>query len=202
MSIDDAARIKSIRGKIAVCAEIYKKQNDEIKQKNATAKRKSEIIDIHRPDEMNPVLSEQDIQAFEDQYNIRIPEGYRLFLKEVGNGGVGGPANTGLFPLGLGKNQRPDLPFPLTDIWEWGIDDNVEPEDSAPAYRYGSISLCSFGGGEHARLIVNGPEYGNVWYISPEGAYYAEGPEATEDSEPTRLDFLHWYEYWLDDFLE
>jgi SMI1 / KNR4 family (SUKH-1) len=36
---------------------------------------------------LNPPLSEQEVLAFEHKYCITLPEGYRRFLLEVGNGG-------------------------------------------------------------------------------------------------------------------
>ena len=36
--------------------------------------------------QMGPVLSEEQISAFEQKHQITLPEGYRRFLLEVGDG--------------------------------------------------------------------------------------------------------------------
>ena len=38
---------------------------------------------------MNPPLSQEQLVAFETHFDIDLPEGYRDFLFEVGNGGAG-----------------------------------------------------------------------------------------------------------------
>ena len=36
--------------------------------------------------QMGPVLSEEEVRAFEEEHQITLPEGYRRFLLEVGDG--------------------------------------------------------------------------------------------------------------------
>lgn len=38
---------------------------------------------------LNPVLSKQEIQLFENAHKVRLPEEYVAFLTEIGNGGAG-----------------------------------------------------------------------------------------------------------------
>ena len=59
---------------------IYKE--DEYKEVIKHIKQKIAEIEI----EMGEVLSEEEISRFEKQCNIRLPEAYRLFLREVGDG--------------------------------------------------------------------------------------------------------------------
>lgn len=38
---------------------------------------------------LNPPASESHLQEFEAKHNLSLPEGYRRFLLQVGNGGAG-----------------------------------------------------------------------------------------------------------------
>ena len=38
---------------------------------------------------LGPTLTEAEIAAFEDKHEIRLPDDYRVFLAEAGNGGLG-----------------------------------------------------------------------------------------------------------------
>jgi hypothetical protein len=67
---------------------------------------------------LNPTLSAADIDAFERRVGIRVPDDYRLFLTEIGNGGYG--PGEGLEPLGscMGREwpaERFRMPFPLEE---------------------------------------------------------------------------------------
>jgi len=76
---------------------------------------------------LNPPLSESEVEAFEKQHQIRLPEDYREFITTVGNGG-GGPW---VYFHGLNKSSKDldketwdekrigDLsePFPFTERW-------------------------------------------------------------------------------------
>ncbi len=67
---------------------------------------------------VNPVADEDDILDFEDAYNCKLPEAYRDFLTQIGNGGAG--PSFGILPLGEDYNGewpdyiKPNLPFPFT----------------------------------------------------------------------------------------
>jgi hypothetical protein len=147
-----------------------------------------------------PPLTERAIVAFEQKRGISLPEGYRRFLLEVGDGGEG-PPHYGLVPLGreLKLPFRPQfmrgwrrlpfvkVPFPFTRgfVWEDGdLSDEVGHEQSV----YGNIFLGTNGCGLNWHVIVTGPARGNVWQ-------FCDGGIAPTD--PKR-GFLEWYEDWLD----
>ncbi len=64
----------------------------------------------------------------------------------------------------------------------------------------GALRISNFGCGVSLNLIVNGKEYGNIWAddrcndqgIYPDPYYKKSG----------RIQFLDWYEYWLNDSLK
>ncbi len=154
---------------------------------------------VERGANLGARLAEEEIAAFQQQHGITLPEAYRLFLLEVGNGGDG-PACCGCVPLGqpaddLSPSQRrawTELanvarPFPFTKPWVWeGGDESDEGDWEHVAY--GSIYLGGDGCSQYWHLIVTGPERGHVWQFCREGIL---------PTVPKR-DFLQWYEDWLD----
>jgi hypothetical protein len=79
---------------------------------------------------LNPPLCETDVQAFEHQHRISLPDDYRQFITRIGNGGAG--PYYGVFPLGqmdgLGESLKPwqeadgfvgvlSEPFLFRDAW-------------------------------------------------------------------------------------
>jgi hypothetical protein len=152
-----------------------------------------------RSSELNAVLTEEQVTAFEAQHLISLPHGYRRFLLEIGNGGIGPPCY-GMYALGtldtetsryrFPKQQdltRVSMVFPFTSYWVW--EDGIEStEGSIEEVRNGSILLGTDGCGMDWHLIVSGPDCGIPWMISGEGI---------QPVCPKR-DFLQWYEDWLD----
>ena len=158
----------------------YKKVIKRIKQKIA----KLEI-------EMGATLSEEEISRFEKQCNIRLPEAYRLFLKEVGDG-----CDEMLdgFPLNrLTDIEIRDLsrPFLLENEWIWESDDrpqSIISEEMETKVYQGELELIDTGCGTSYNLIVTGKCRGEVWNFCDVGV------------QPCceRQDFLGWFELWLD----
>src|SRR5688572_2766418 len=147
---------------------------------------------------LHPVLSVAEIASLEARHSIRLPEEYRRFLRDVGNGGKG-PPGYGLIRLGEGPNSQDaeqvrywrelphvNLSFPFTEHWcpECG----TLPEEGAEnEVSHGSIFLGEDGCGMDWHLILSGRERGHVWML------YGGGCSPTV---PKR-DFLRWYEDWL-----
>ena len=151
------------------------------------------------------------MRAFETRHGIALPEGYRRFVLEIGNGGAG--PFYGLFPLGdhtaaLTGDDTPGVlarPACWCRAWPWtsgrpcarlGLDDDAQ---SADAYRQanaalhgGVMSLGDQGCGILHALVVSGPFAGRVVNLNDE----------VRDHPPLfafEPDFLAWYERWLDE---
>lgn len=100
-----------------------------------------------------PTWDENDLSAFEQQHSIKLPEDYRFFLREAGDGGSG-PYH-GIQTLKSASRGRDlSVPFPYTKST------SVEWPGDEPA---GVLELCNQGCGYYFWLIVNGPAYGTIW---------------------------------------
>jgi len=162
------------------------------KQRLLTIKSKLVEKGVH----LDPPMVPEAVREFEERHHIDLPEEYRLFLLEIGNGGDG-PPKFGLMKLGkVPKNfpyPAPDAlsniskPFPLTRYWIWEGEDEDKPELKEDI-RHGSIVLGDDGCGMYWLLIVTGQERGKVWQLTDTGIQPCAPPR----------DFLSWYEYWLD----
>lgn len=151
--------------------------------------------DTHRY-KLDATLTGAQIEAFEQSQGIKLPDGYRTFLMELGNGGAG--PGYGMLPLGFHPkymtNLPPDLlarPFQHREAWHPQITSAADDEwYCADHWIQGTVHLCHFGCGYYALLVVSGAEYGQIWNddrSSDEGIY----PDPSGD-------FLTWYEDWLD----
>jgi len=155
---------------------------------------------LARRSPMGSCLSEDEIGLFETQHSIKLPDQYRKFLLEVGNGGIGPPFINGLAKLGevasdMHESQKhnwsrlPNIanPFPFTEGWCW---EHQPKSDQGPLEQvdHGSIYLGNDGCGQYWHLIVSGAERGNIWQLTGEGI---------TPTIPKRT-FLQWYSDWLD----
>ncbi len=148
-----------------------------------------------------PPLPEESVSAFESQHGIQLPDDFRRFITEVGNGDIG-PGHWAFLPLGQNPNtdneyhnqywhELPNvrLPFPFTQRCNWDEGETSE-EGTLEQSQNGCLLLRNYAqgdrlcSGEYWVLIVNGPECGNVWFMD----LGTIGPHA-----PKR-DFLSWCE--------
>ncbi|WP_369243621.1 SMI1/KNR4 family protein [Streptomyces sp. R41] len=148
--------------------------------------------------ELGQRRTEAEVRAFEEAHGIRLPESYRSFLTEIGDGGAG-PAH-GLLPLldpvpeehgdewaSVDERRRDRIPgflaapFRFTRHVPIG---RVLDSDSSLA---GTLTLCEIGCATFYRLVVNGPCTGQVWSHDPDWGGFRPGP-----------DFRDWYTAWLD----
>jgi len=173
---------------------------------------------------LNPVLSEDEVSAFEQRHNIHLPEEYRLFITQIGDGGAG--PFYGLLSLynngdGSGEDDL-QTPFPFSAEYPFNLDalfhnlrilynDPNDPNnenailaqfnkkivsESYSKVNRGVTYICHEGCGMYSVLVANGAEYGNVWFVD-----ITNGLGAFPISDPaTRkpVGFFRWYELWLD----
>jgi hypothetical protein len=173
--------------------------------------------------EFNPRLSELKVAEFEGRYGIRLPEAYRHFLLNVGDGGAG--PSYGVFKLGkmdddYGEKEWKEGQFvgSLRDCWPhrqaWNlpeealtIPDGLSDEATEMAMdevneRYwdvslvaGALPICHHGCAYRDWLVVTGPEAGQVW---SDERVDDKGLWPYERADGKRLTFAQWYLDWLD----
>jgi hypothetical protein len=133
-----------------------------------------------------PTLTEEELQYFESEHQIILPHDYRLYLKEIGNGGAG--PDYGLATLQDAALYR-DLskPLLLTKATEHYSEEELVTFDSRDEYP-GILEICHHGCAIYSYLVVNGPTYGTIW-------------EGREDITPTGLNFSTWYRNWAEKWL-
>ncbi|MFJ9939984.1 SMI1/KNR4 family protein [Streptomyces erythrochromogenes] len=133
-----------------------------------------------------PALGYAAVEAWEAANGVTLPEPYRSFVAEVGNGSAPGPRDAGLQPLGQlpacwagGEPRRPDAVFPLEDEWIWEDAESPEDDESAEhdrdaridaVFSHGSIVLCAQDTQAFWLLVTTGPQRGRVWLVADVGA--------------------------------
>ncbi|MDX3798551.1 HEAT repeat domain-containing protein [Streptomyces sp. AK04-3B] len=133
--------------------------------------------------------------AFETRHDVRLPHGYRTFLREVGDGGIG--PDYGLLPLA--RRSAHDIP---TAGQQLGRAFALEPSDSVAAdwARLRDMGNNSYAGThpvvhrgclEMTLLVISGPARGKLLDANL-------GDLAAPPVLHPQPDFLTWYEDWLD----
>lgn len=137
---------------------------------------------------LGALLPEQEILAFEQAAGVTLPEGFRRFLLEIGNGCTWKRERKMLPfpPANAEETARLSLPFPYETEYIWG-DDASEAETNDTMN--GTLELIDIGCCQTFQLIVTGPCSGEVWHFSEMGV------------QPCcqRQDLLGWFEKWLDE---
>ena len=163
---------------------------------------------------LNSPLQESTVEAFEERFEVALPQGYRRFLTTLGNGGAG--PYYGLQPLENGvlidldyprDDQLLDLtkPFPFSAPWNMKYEGDVydevthtafENEYFDPRWCDGVLRVSNYGCGVSLNLVVNGPEYGHIW-VDSRGGDGGIFPDSFF-GQSGRVTFLEWYQLWLD----
>lgn len=148
--------------------------------------------------QFGPLLSEDELLAFESRHQIVLPADYRFFLANFGNGtafhssarsvGVNsGPGpGYGIFPLEESIEEC-DLskPFPLVESLEVQPFAGSECWGDEEAYP-GVLQISTSGCGAYDFLVVSGPAYGTVW-----GSFWVNNFSRTAPS------FEAWFDDWV-----
>ncbi len=173
---------------------------------------------------LHPALTEEAVATFERRWRFSLPDDYRRFLLEIGDGGAG--PYYGVFRLGeeddgFGFREwrylvgDPSKPFKHTDDWNLparvvgakpgpGLAREQEKaawqayhglvEQAYEGLMDGAIPICHLGCALRHWLVVTGPCAGEVW-ADDRADERGIGPLKRNGR---RLSFMRWYEDWLD----
>jgi hypothetical protein len=180
---------------------------------------------LHRY-QLNPRLSELEVTEFETRHGIRLPEAYRDFVLNVGDGGAG--PYYGVFRLGkmddvYGESEWKEgefvgslracwphrqawnlpyealtIPFGLSPDAEDIARDEIDKKYWDAALVAGALPICHHGCALRDWLVITGPEAGQVWH---DERVDQGGLRPYEIADGKRLTFTEWYLDWLDDAL-
>jgi uncharacterized protein Usg len=157
-------------------------------------------------------LPEPIVQAFEQQYSVRLPEAYRAFITTFGHGhkasrhGAAGPYY-GLFDLAQTIREpkylaEPCLLYPKMRYEDWQKhlafleQDDISDEDyerHSNTLFQGLLHIGTQGCTYQTCLVLTGEHLGRVVYIDEE---FIRTPFF-----PFEETFLDWYERWLDEVI-
>ena len=150
---------------------------------------------------LNPPLSGAEVSAFESAHQVILPEGYRRFITEIGNGGIGPEYGLNRLEESLVSQDSGFLarPFPYTAAW------NLTPDgfDTVPDFEadyfdqrhtQGTLRVCHTGCGYYDLLVVSGPQRGFMW---ADGRASDQGLARCTGVNYAPLDFLGWYDIFL-----
>lgn len=147
--------------------------------------------------QLAPALDEGAVRALEERLGATLPDAYRRFVREVGASGAGpyygivAPARWG--DALYGDVAMPDYaarPCPFTP--GQSRDDAERIRDAMDEPFQGAITIADQGCAYYATLVVTGEARGRVMYVSLDGG----APFFPDD-----VDFLAWYERWVDELL-
>ena len=175
---------------------------------------------------LNPPLSETAALAFEREHKVALPDDYRQFLRDAGNGGAG--PFYGVFPLGQMDDNMgfrhwsendglvgiPSEPFLLEEAWndlsympnsELQSEDETEYEAQMESFEKsywsttlvnGATPICHEGCALRIWLVVTGSQAGYLWE-DRRSEYEGLHPLTLANGSPAT--FAGWYQQWLDD---
>ena len=160
---------------------------------------------------LNPPITEFEAEEFEQKFSIELPECYKAFITQTGNGGAG--PYYGIYPLGENvddfidnmeiylKNDCVIYPKMTDDYWEsltkkiYGDDDDISDEDYEKELGriFGGILPIGTQGCTYIHgIVLNGQYKGRVVNLDMDG----QKPRFAFEEN-----FSDWYERWLDEVI-
>ena len=154
---------------------------------------------------LESLISEEEVRLVEERYSFQLPDDYRCFITEVGNGGAGPGYGLNSFnvnddealkwcskPFILMADHHPDDDIDdlldKLDAQDTKFCDSLMIAFQENIMFPGNLVLAEYGCGETRNLIVNGPCKGEVWAF-----------DGTQNCIIRRKQsFMNWYMSWID----
>lgn len=139
-------------------------------------------------------LSARKVAAFEAEHGVTLPEGYRRFVTEIGNGGAG--PYYGVPKLSKAGEVSPLDALATPCLLEPGGELPAAPDDETGRVEHacrGTLTVAVQGCTYYTQLVVSGPRAGRLFNVD------AGGDEAPQWVDAP--DFSTWYARWLDRLL-
>lgn len=139
---------------------------------------------------LEPVVSEESLIRFEDDFKIKLPENYKWFILNIA-GGIRDKDDFGQiifekqdFENSFSKEieRNPSKPFPFTSKVIFDLNE----EDLITQSTNGQINIS-----DSIFLVVNGKEYGNLWIenIASNNEIF---PVTDKENNIDRFTFIQW----------
>lgn len=204
----------------------YQPQIQRIKEKLLQAKVLDKDFEVFGADSheyiLNPPIDMKTVENFEQKHKVSLPIEYKLFVTQIGNGGIsssnsGAGPYYGIFPFGeefqilfsdwdAHQLASPHLFYPKMSDEFWNdkikkLNENLDGEEVADdeyekreAEIFGGIFIIGTQGCTYYHgLVVNGEYAGRIINID----FGHQKPKFSYETN-----FLYWYEQWLDDIIE
>lgn len=193
----------------------HKHQLERIRTKIQQAKAIDRDLEVFGADaheyELDDPVSNEEVVHFEEHFKITLPEEYKAFITQIGNGGPGSYGGAGpyygIFPLGDFGYMESTAKYMTEDcvidskITEKGwkaltsFEDELDRESTEYDRKYnllfcGLMFIGTMGDSGQMMLILHGLDRGRVVYVNQD-LYFPQVKES----------FLTWYENWLDNII-
>ena len=182
-----------------VTAESILNKLGQIERADSAILNKAHGAESHRY-EMQPVVEKSELADWENHHGIRLPNTYASFLTLIGNGPCGPGFGLTPFPHGNpNAGNECKILCPITS----DETDSANRYHNAVADQSGFIRLADYGCAMYAVLILTGDFAGQIWLDSAGSGDITPFPPvlhdlSRDDSVNSNLNFLQWYDDWLD----
>ena len=189
-TVENTMRLDGIKSKLRIL-------------KNNDAKFKVSGASKHRYESAK--VEERDVQSFEAQMGIKLPDEFRSFIQYVGSGAGPGYGILSFNEIRiLFKKWEDDIgkKADFTGSFQFSedlIQSTFEMRKNQHQYQKlklqkldGILPICHFGGTNYVYLVICGDGEGLVWSLNIDG--YETMPLGSERT----YDFMDWYENWVD----